>query len=252
MQLLPTRRRTNPAFWPAELRLQLGEERAERALSDPDSVDLLVWNVFASLETHPDRDWLAYRLQLLGGAGVRAPVRLALWTGARREPLLQLSPAYAAHVRRRAATAGGDDEDVAAFLAPVEVPVRVESPDVLVLVEATLAVVPAGIGGRDRLAELVDAGVEHARRLDKRLAVGFVYQSGTQAARELSARVTALRDPQRLARALPHRADLPPVVLREASWQQLLRVWEAEVGFLDLGGQPVRAFRQHCRARGLL
>ncbi|MBA2528663.1 MAG: hypothetical protein H0V19_01655, partial [Euzebyales bacterium] len=205
LEKLRAKRRTNPLFFPDELRMLLGGERAERALTDPDSVDLLTWNVFSTLDTHRDRRWLAHRLQAFGGAAVRAPVRLSLWTGAEREPLLHPSPAYVAEIRRRAAEHGGDAASVAGFSAPVEVPVRVESPDVLALVETTVANVPRGRGGRDRIVELVDAGMDHARRLGRGLAVAFVYQSGTDAAAELSARLNALRDPARLAAELPYR-----------------------------------------------
>ncbi len=247
-----TKRRTNPVFDAGELRLIGGEARAERALEDADSVDLLVWNIFSTLDTHRDRDWLAYRLEAFGGAGMGAPVRLSLWTGAEREPLLHPAPGYVAHVRERAQAAGGDDATVAAFAAPVEVPVRLESPDVLALVDVTVDTVPVGRGGRERVVELVDAGLEQARRLGKRLAVATVYQSATAASTQLSSRINDLRDPTALAAALPHRRVVPPVTLREVSWRQLLRLWSAEIGYLDVGGQPVKAFLEHCRARGLL
>ncbi|MDP9406037.1 MAG: hypothetical protein M3O86_05480 [Actinomycetota bacterium] len=250
--MVRTKRRTNPVFDVGELRLVGGEPRAQRALDDPDSVDLLVWNVFSTLDTHRDRDWLAYRLEAFGDAPMRPPVRLSLWTGAEREPLLHPAPGYVSHVRERARAAGGDDASVAAFATPVEVPVRLESPDVLVLVDATVDTVPVGRGGRERIVELVDAGLEHARRLGKRLAVATVYQSGSAAATQLSGRINTLRDPAALAAALPHRRTVPPVTLREVSWQQLLRMWSAETGYLDVAGQPVKAFLEHCRARGLL
>lgn len=248
--LVRSRTRTNPVFWADELRLAVGAERFERALHEPDSVDLLAWNVFESLERHSDRDWLAHRLQLLGGSGVRAPARLALWTGRDREPVLQPSRAYVEHVRERARLAGADG-DLKAFAAPLEVPLRIESPDVLVLVDLTIGPYPRGAGGRDRLLELIDAGLPHAERLSKALAVGVVYPSGTSAASELSARVNRLRDPRSLAAELSHLDRPPSVLLREISWQQLLRVWESEVDYLPLGGQPVKAFLDHVRRLGL-
>lgn len=250
-----TRTTTNPAFYADELRLELADDpdRLDRVLTAPASVDLLTWNVFTALDTHGDRDYLAYRLQALGGAEVRAPIRLSLWTGRDREPRLEAPPAYVAAVRERAAAVGGDAASVAEFARPVEVPVRVESPDVLVLVETMWDDYPVGNGGRDRIIELVDAGLEHARRLGKTLAVAVVYPSGTDGAAEASAQMQRLRQPGGLAAALPHRAAVPPVVLRELPWQQLLRIWAAEAPYLQLGGQPVRAFRrQYVRSLGLL
>lgn len=249
--MLRTRKRTNPLFRPDVFRLAAGDERAERALEDPDSVDLLVWNFFSTLETHRDRDWLATVLEPFGGAGVTPPVRISLWTGARREPLLRPSPGYAAHVAERARSAGGTDADVASFLESVEVPVRIEAPRVLGLVDAVLDHEPQGRGGRDRVVELVDVGLEHARRLDKTLAVSFLYRSGGPVAAGLSRRLNDLRNPKTLAAALPHRSSVPGVLMREVSWQQLLRTWQAERDYLDLGGLPVKAFLDHCRSRGL-
>jgi hypothetical protein len=251
--MMRTRTKTNPAFYADELRLELAgdPQRLERILSDPDSVDLLTWNVFASLDTHPDRDYLAYRLQQLGGPEVRAPVRISLWTGRAREPLLRPSAGYVAAVRERARMVGGSAASTAELEAPVEVPVRVESPDVLVLVETMLGRYRRGAGGRDRLVELIDAGLDQARRLSKALAVAVVYPSGTPVAAEVSARVDALRDPAALAAELPHRERIPPVVLREVAWQQLLRVWDEESRYLQVAGQPVKAFREHLRARDL-
>lgn len=250
--MLRTKKRANPLFYPDDFRLELGEERAQRALDDPESLDLLVWNVFGTLDTHSDRDWLAHRLQALGGPAVRAPVRLSLFSGAEREPLLRPSPGYVEAVRARARAHGGDDASIAAFVAPIEVPVRIESPDVLVLVDAALSAIPRGRGGRDRLVELVDAGSEHARRLDKSLSVAVVSRAGSDVAAELSARVEALRDPVALAAQLPHRRSVPPVTFRLVAWQQLLRMWQDEAGYLDVGGQPVRGFLEHCRRRELL
>ncbi|HVM21498.1 MAG TPA: hypothetical protein VM307_16185 [Egibacteraceae bacterium] len=247
-----TRKRTNPLFHPDAFRLIAGEERAERALNDPDSLDLLVWNVFASLETHEDQRWLAGRMQLLGGPAVREPVRMSLWAGGAREPRLEPPGSYLARVRERARQTGADDASVASFGAPVTVPVLIESPDVVILVDAVLDRTTLGHGGRERIVELIDVGLEHARRLDKQLAVATIYRSGSPAAAELSARINALRTDKGLAEALDHRRTLPAVVLREISWQQLLRIWQTEAGYLRVPGHQVKAFVAHCRERGLL
>lgn len=209
-------------FWPDELARALSAERFEQARSDPGSVDLLTWNIFQALETHRDPNWLAYRLQALGGDGMRPPMRTALWTGRSREPVLRAKP---------------DAE-------PIEVAVRIESPDVLVLVD----VEPHD----DRLLELIDAGIPHARRLSKQLAVSAVSTSATAPASTLSRKIQQLRDPETLEKALPRHVPLPPVLLSEVSWEQLLRIFQAEVDYLRLGGQPVRAFLDHARRRGLL
>jgi hypothetical protein len=251
--LMRSRTKTNPVFYGDELRAELAseEERLERALEDPSSVDLLTWNVFTSLDTHRDRDYLAYRLQGLGGANMTAPVRTSLWTGRRRQPELRPSPAYVRHVRDRAHAAGADDASVASFERTIEVPVRIETPRVLTLVDTTLDALPRGNGGRDRIVELIDAGLEHARRLSKSLAIAVVYQSGTSAAAELSGRMNELRDRAVLAREMPYREHIPEIVLREMSWQQMLAIWERETDYLRLGGQPVRAFRDHLAKLGL-
>lgn len=246
--------KTNPVFYRDQLELLLDgeEDRLQRMVSDPASVDLLTWNVFTSLDTHSDRDYLAYRLQALGGAQLTAPTRTALWTGRRREPLLAPNPGYLALVNERAAGAGGGAAAVEHFRRPVEVPVRIESPDVLALVDTMGDAYPLGTGGRDRLVELIDVGLDQARRLSKNVAVAVVYESGTAAAQGVSARMQQLRDPGTLARELPYRNPLPPVVLREVPWQQLLRIWEQETPFLRLSGQPVRGFVDHLRRRGMI
>ena len=215
----------NPVFWPDEMLRVAGLERFERARSNPDSVELLVWNVFQSLETHADPPWLAYRLEVVGGAGLRPPLRIALWTGRDREPLLR--------------SADG---------TPVEVPVRIETPDIVALVTTAS---PADLRA-EGLVRLIDAGLDHARRLGKQLAAGVVFEAGTPVGSAWTERLCELRDAERLAEALPHRKELPPVALHEASWQQLLETFEAELDYLRLGGQPVRAFLDHCRARRLL
>lgn len=244
---------TNPAFYADQLRLELGghPERLERALSAPDSVDLLTWNVFASLDTHRDREYLGYRLQTLGGASVRSPVRLALWTGRDREPRLVPPPGYVTTVHERARAAGGDATSLGDFAAPIEAPVRIETAEVLILVDTMLDTYPLGGGGRDRMTELVDVGLDHARRLGKTLAVAVVYDSGTAAAARVSARLQQLRDPAVLAAALPHRPRVPQVVLREVGWQQLVKIWDAEAPHLHLGGQPVNRFRRYLERLGL-
>ena len=245
-----TKKRTNPLFSADAFRMVAGDERADRALQDPDSVDLLVWNIFSSLETHSDQRWLADRLQLLGGPAVREPVRFALWAGADRD--LRPPPSYINHVRSKAAAVGGDDASVTEFAAPVTVPVIMDSPDVITCVDAVVDRTTTGHGGRERLIELIDVALEQARRVGKTAAVAVIYSAGTSAAAQLSPRINALRSDRALAAELPHRSSVPPVVLREISWQQLLRVWNAERDYLDLGGQPVKPFLQHCRDRGLL
>lgn len=242
--------RTNPVFYPDRLRNLLAHDpaRVEAVLGERDSVDLLTWNLFESLDSDTDRPYLASLLQPLAGGDLAAPLRILLWTGRHREPLLRPSPGYLRHVRERA---GGGDDGIAEFLRPVEVPVRIESPGVVALVETTLSGVPVGAGGRDRLVELVDTGLEHARNLSKALTIGVVYRSGTQAAGELSARVNRLRRPEALAAALPWRERLPPVRFRELSWQELIATWEHERDNLKLFGQPVRGFLARCEELGL-
>jgi hypothetical protein len=248
------RTKTNPVFYADELRLELAgqPERLARIFEDPDSVDLLTWNVFTSLDRHTDRDYLAYRLRAVGGDELRAPVRLSLWTGRDHEPLLHPGAAYVAMIRQRARAAGGDQTSTAELEAPIEVPVRIESPYVVVLVD-TLGETPrTGAGGRSRIIELVDAGLYQARRLSKQLAVAFVYRDGTAVGADVASRLQRLREPAALAAALPHREQLPPVALLDVSWQQLLRIWEQELPYLGVPGRAARAFAEHVRARGLL
>jgi hypothetical protein len=247
------RTKTNPVFYADELQRWLADdpERREGALNDSDSLDLLTWNVFASLDTHRDPDWLAYRLQAFGGSEVRAPLRLSLWTGRDRQPVLRPSRSYLEHLRQAAAERGDDERRIVAFLAPIEVPVRIESPDVLAYVDVAGDTYPRGAGGRDRLLELVDAGLEDARRLSKQLAIAMVYRSGSAAVADISARMGALRDARALAAEMPWRDRVPEVVFREVPWQQVLRMWEQEVRYLQLGSQPVRAFLEWAARRGL-
>ena len=240
---------TNPLFYSERVRSLLGhdEDRLQRALEDPRSLDLLTWNVFESMDTDPDRAYLASLLEPLAGSDLRAPVRIILWTGRHREPLLRPSPEYVRHIRARVDGAA----DLDAFTAPIEAPVRIETPELVVLVDTMLDAVPPGAGGRDRVIELVDAGLTHARYVGKTLVVAYVYRSGSDGAARVSARLNSLRDPDRLAAALPWRERVPEVRFREVSWQQLLRTWERERGHFMLSGQPVRDFLQHAERLGL-
>lgn len=241
--------RTNPVFYPERLdhRLEHDPARRERIRTDHDSVDLLVWNIFASLDSDRDRPFLAGQLQPLGGSGLRAPLSLSLWTGVHREPLLRPSPAYQRWLTR---TAGGDD-DLSDFTAPIEVPVRIESPDVLVFVDVSLNHVPRGVRGRDRIVELIDAGAEQARAVGKDLVVSYLYRSGSRAAAQISRRLDELRRERGLARALPWRDTPPPVQLRELPWQRMVRIWQRSRDGLQLSRQPVKRFVEHCSELGL-
>lgn len=242
------RTRTNPVFYADQLRLVLSDEplRAERAFTDPHSLDLLTWNLFASLDTHRDREWLAYRLQSLGGSGVKAPVRMSLFTGHHNGPEMRPSTAYLEHIRARTS-----DGLLRGLAGPIEVPVRIETPDVLLLVDTTWDRVPRGNEGRDRLVELLDAGLDHARRIGRRLALAMISLGGSAANQELSHRLNQLRDPDALAGELPWRRTLPSVVLRDLSWQELVRLWVPERAWMELGSQPVRGFLDHLRELGL-
>lgn len=246
------RTRTNPVFYPDHLRLSLTDDpqRVEQAFTDPGSIDLLTWNIFASLDTHADDEWVAYRLQALGGTAVDPPVRMSLWSGRSNAPELRSSHAYLEHIRHYADPGGGAQE-LSEFADPIEVPVRVETPSVLLLIDTAWHRAPRGNGGRDRFVELIDAGLDHARRVDKKLALGIVYATGSNTGEELSYRINQLRDPDRLAAEMPWRRRIPAVVLREMSWQQLLAVWEQERNYLDLAGQPVRGFLSYAEALGL-
>ena len=251
---MKTKTTTNPVFFAEDALHHLDDATRRGALlHDERSVDLLTWNVFASLARHRDQPWLAARLRTFGGDAMRDPVRISLWTGRDRQPLLTPHSAYLAAVRDRM-RAGGAEGDalesaLAEFRRPAEVPVRIETPDVLCLVETCLTEARVGVGGRERVVELVDAGLDQAARLGKRLAVAVVYPSGTQIGGEISARMHALRAD--LKAALPHRSRLPQVELREVSWQELLQVWQSEIDWMDLGGQPVKQFLAHCATLGL-
>lgn len=247
-----TKAATNPVFYVEELALALQHdpERFEAVRTEPDNADLFTWNIFSSLDTHEDADWLAYRLRSLGAEHMRGPVRIALWTGRDREPFLRPSRRYLAAVRQRNEQANADP-DATELTAPVEVSVRIEVPETLILVDTVGRVDPHGPGGRDRLVALIDGGIDHARRLSKTLAVAVVYPANTSNGEELSSRVDELRDPGRLGRELG--AEMPPisVVLRELTWERLFALWEAEVDAMHLSGQPVKAFLEHARERGL-
>jgi hypothetical protein len=240
--MLWTKTKTNPLFYADRFRSLLGhdEERVARALEEPESVDLLTWNLFASLETDKDREYLAGQLRAFCGNDLQAPIRLSLWTGKELEPRVEPSSGYIRHIRET-----GADADLAEFTAPIEVPVRIESRTVLGLVDTLWDTSKRGNGGRDRIVELVDAGLVQADRLGVPLAVAIVYRSGTAAASEVSRRVNELRQPGALRAALPWREHVPDVRLREVSWQQLVAMWDHERGNLHLGGQPVRRFRDH-------
>jgi hypothetical protein len=250
MLKLRSRTKTNPLFYPERLARLLAHdpERVRIAREDEESVDLLTWNVFASLDTDRDREYLAGQLRAFCGNDLVAPVRLSLWTGRDLEPRVEPSSAYVRHIRE---TVGGDEAQLAEFTAPIEVPVRIESPTVLGLVDTLYATSKRGAGGRDRIVELIDAGLVQADRLGVPLAVAVVYRSGTPAAAEVSRRLNELRQPGALAAALPWRERLPEVRLREVSWQQLATIWEHERGDLQLGGQPVRGFRDHLQRLGI-
>lgn len=241
-----TRTRTNPIFYRDRLATLLSDEpeRLERMRAEPGNVDLLTWNVFASLDSHHDQEWLAYRLQALGGPNLRAPVRISLFAGANRMPYLQPSPAYVEAIHARTGVQHGDADGVAVFERPIEVPVRIETPDVLVLVDTGLERLRAGAGGRDRLTELVDTGLEHARRLSSALVIAVVANSGSALLQE---RLPRLADRTEVARLVPWRRHVPPVTFRGVSWDELLRLWEAERRDLDLDGQPVRDFRGYAQ-----
>jgi hypothetical protein len=239
-----TRTRTNPVFYRDRLEALLSDEpdRLQRMRVEPGNVDLLTWNIFASLDTHPDQPWLAYRLQALGGANLRAPVRISLFSGARRMPYLQPSPAYIQAIHRRSGTDHTAADGVAVFEQPVEVPVRIETPEVLLLVDTALDRLRVGAGGRDRLAELVDTGLDHARRLASSLSLAVVANAGSQV---LDARVPRLSDSREVARLVPWRAGIPPVTIQGVSWTALLRLWREEHRHLELDGQPVRGFQSY-------
>lgn len=241
-----TRTRTNPIFYRDHLELLLHDEpdRLHRMRTEPDSIDLLTWNVFASLDTHDDPDWLAYRLQEIGGPNLRAPIRMSMFSGRHRAPHLRPSTSYLRAIHERIGVQHSDTDGIAVFEQPIEVPVRIETPDVLLLVDTGLDGLRSGAGGRGRLAELVDTGLEHARRLSSSLAIAVIANAGSTV---LDTRVPALADPRALARLLPWRRNVPPVAFHGLSWSRLLHLWREEQRDLDLDGQPVRAFRAYAK-----
>jgi hypothetical protein len=239
-----TRTRTNPIFYSERLALLLRDEpeRLERMRTEPANADLLMWNVFASLDTHRDQDWLAYRLQEVGGPNLRAPVRISMFSGRSRAPYLRPSSAYLSEVHRRAGVTHGNHDAVAVFEQPIEVPVRIETPDVLLLVDTGRQRLRSGAGGRDRIAEVIDCGLEHARRLSSRLAIGIVLDDDSAV---LRTEVPRLATTEGLAPRLPWRAELPRVDVHGTSWSRMLALWRDEADSLDLGGQPTRAFEAY-------
>jgi hypothetical protein len=242
-----TRTRTNPIFYRDRIEALLSDEpqRLERMRTEPGSLDLLTWNIFASLDTHHDQAWLAYRLQALGGANLRAPVRMSLFSGAQRMPYLRPSAAYLDALHRRTGVDGDEQSSgVRAFEQPIEVPVRIETPDVLVLVDTGLERLRPGAGGRDRMAELVDTGLEHARRLSASLAIMVIANAGSAL---LETRIPALGEADAVARLLPWRRNIPPVTFHGLSWSRLLHLWREERRDLDLDGQPVRGFQTYAQ-----
>lgn len=239
-----TRTRTNPIFYADRLEVTLRDEpeRLERMRTEPHDVDLLTWNVFSSLDTHRDPAWLAYRLQLLGGANLRPPVRISLFSGGRRAPYLRPSTAYVDAIHRRVGEQHHADDGVAVFGEPFEVPVRIETPDVLLLIDTGQARLRAGAGGRDRVAEVIDGGLEHARRLSSDLAVALIVDDDSDV---LTTRVPQLSTREGLRAALPWRHEVPRVDVNGVPWSAVLRMWWQERDNLELRGEPVRAFRSY-------
>lgn len=238
------RTRTNPVFYADRLEVMLRDEpeRLERMRTEPRNVDLLTWNVFASLDTHRDPEWLAYRLQLIGGSNLRPPVRMSLFSGARRAPYLRPSASYLDALHRRVGEQHHAGDGVAAFEQPFEVPVRIETPDVLLLVDTGRARLQPGAGGRDRVAELVDGGLEHARRLSSLLAVAMIADEGSDV---LGTRVPQMSSHDGVRTLVPWRAEVPRVDVHGVPWSSVLRMWWEERDDLDLGGEPVKAFRSY-------
>ena len=239
-----TRTRTNPVFYTDRLAVMLRDEpeRLERMRTEPRNVDLLTWNVFSSLDTHRDQEWLAYRLQLLGGSNLLPPVRISLFSGARRAPFLRPSTSYLDAIHRRVGEQHHTDDGVAVFEQSFEVPVRIETPDVLLLVATGRARLRAGAGGRDRIAEIVDGGLEHARRLSSLLSVALIVDDDSDV---LTSRVPDLASRDGMRRLLPWRAEVPRADVHGIPWSAALRLWWEERGNLDLGGEPVKAFRSY-------
>lgn len=238
-----TRTRTNPVFYSDRLALLLSDqpERLARMRTEPHNVDLLTWNVFASLDTHADQNWLAYRLQELGGPSLRAPVRISLFSGRRRAPLLRPSVSYLQHIHRRTGVDHAASDGVVEFEQPIEVPVRIETPDVLLLVDTGRQRLRTGASGRGRIPEVIDCGLEHARRLSSALSVGLVLDADSA----VLATVPQMATAEEIARMLPWLDTTPQVGIHGMSWDSLLALWHDEADYLNLGGQPVRAFESY-------
>lgn len=239
---------TNPLFYPDRLEYRLSHDpaRLEAMRTEHRNIDLLVWNLFASLDSDRERDFLAGQLQPLVGPRLRAPLSLSLWTGVHRAPMLRPSSAYRRWLEQSAEVA-----DPSVYLEPIEVPVRIEAPEVLALVDVALDAVPHGAHGRDRIVELIDAGRQHARAVGKHLVLAYLYPSGTRCAAELSGRINELRQERALAEALPWYPRPPQVELRELSWQRLVAIWEQGSDGLELSRQPVKRFHEHLAQLGL-
>jgi hypothetical protein len=174
-------------------------------------------------------------------------VRISLWTGKDVEPRLEPSSEYVQHLRGRV----GEDAEVSEFVAAVEVPVRIETRNVLVLVDTMWDTPRRGSGGRDRLIELVDVGLVQAERVGKELAVAVVYRSGARAAAEVSRRINDLRSAEVLRAELPWLTSVPEVRFRELAWQQLATIWRNERRNLKLSGEPVKGFLAHMERLGI-
>lgn len=238
-----TRTRPNPIVFGDELALTLGDDpdRLERAQTDPTSADWLLWSAFAP--TDRDRDRLVRVPRVLTtilGTEVTAPMRVSLFTGGDREPLARPGRDYVRHLRQTTEGHGGGDEAVEAFRAPVEVPLRIEGPGVLALVDAFVRTPISAVSGRDRILELTEVGLEQSRAVGKRLLIGVVYPAGTHAAAETSARIGKLRAPGALAAAMPWRSHVDDVAFREVTWREVLATWESEASYMGVGRREAK------------
>lgn len=252
--MVKTSTRPNPVIAGDELALVLGDDpdRLERARSDPSSTDWLVWSTFAPTHRDPDRlTRLPRVLAAVIGGGVSPPARTTIFAGRDREPLARPGREYLAHLRRSTDGQGGDAEALVTFGGPVEVPVRVEAPGVLALVDAFVRTPILGAGGRDRMVELIEVGLEQSRAVGKRLVVGVIYPSRNAHASEVSARLARLRTGAGLRAALPWRSRVDDVELREVTWGEVLRTWESEAPYMGVGRRDARRFLDAARDLGL-